>query len=260
MKHVFFIAISFLLFSCNSSDSAPGNDGGGGGTVVNLEEINKSRQKLLNSWETWTPQSRNQKDIVTHSAGEVVESVGDTGSNCHYIFNGVTYTTVWNREADTYDIEREFSGLLLGSETTEEEEVCFLRANSSNLGDSLGLAILPMAFLYMDQAPRDGSVDIPFDEIKPVRFDQSVVKGLKIWTITYFLRGTMEDFGMMNLKELNSLKSTGSFSGHITFTFASEVPFTAWLLKTGYDLKLSNGSVVAGEEKQVVSINGSFIQ
>ena len=257
MKYI--IALIFLstLLSCNSDDSSPSGEVR---RVVNLEQINKKREELVHSWENWIPQSRNQRDVIVHGEGETLESLGDDGLSCHYLYNSVTYTTVWNREAETYDLSREFSGLTLGSETTEEEEVCLLRANTSGLGDSLGMALIPMALLYMDQTPTNGGIDFPFEELRPLSLEKKMVGGIQNWTLTYFIRGSFEDLDFFKIKSLKSIKRNQKFNGTISFTFASEVPFPAWLLKMSYSFNLSDGTAFGGEEKQVLFINGRRAQ
>jgi hypothetical protein len=262
MYKILLLTLSLFLFSCNSSD--PADPGGDGGVVVNLEDINKLRKELSNSWESWKPESRNQRDIVTHIGGEVEEGSEEYGPVCHYIYDSIKYTTTWNREADTFDLSRELINYTLGSRTSEDESICHLRANQSTLGDSLGLSLGAIVFLHLDEIGRTDSEfdEVPFDEIKPVSMVKRVKNGVKLWDLKYFIRGTYQDFNSLNLKSIakfKNLNSNTSFSGFLTVTFASEVPFTAWIVKSGYVFNLSNGTSVAGEELQVTSFNNSPI-
>ena len=265
MLKIFILVFSFSLFSCNSSDSTP--PGGNGGVVVNLEDINKMRNELSESWENWKPQSRNQRDVVTHIGGEKEESFEEFGPVCHYIYDSIKYTTTWNREFDNFDLDRELINFYLGSGTTEDESVCNLRANDNTFGDSLGMSLGSIVFLFLDQFDRSDSdmASIPFDEIKPVSMVKRVVDGVKLWDLKYFIRGTLEDFNSINLKSLNKLKILNkskmneTFTGYFTVTFASEVPFTAWIIKSGYQFNLSNGTAIGGEELQVTSLNNRRI-
>lgn len=260
MYKILVLALSISLFSCNSSDSTPGS-GGGGGIVVNLEDINKMREELSESWNSWKPESRNQRDIVTHIGGEVEESSDEFGPICHYIYSSIKYTTTWNQEADTFDLERELVNYTLGDRTSEDESICHLRANESTLGDSLGLGLSAILFLALDQLDSSDAdmSSVPFDEIRPVSMVKRIKNGVKLWDLKYFISGTMDDLESIKLTSLKNLKMNSKFSGYLTVTFASEVPFTAWVIKSGYEFTMSDGTLIGGEELQVTSLNNKPI-
>lgn len=256
MKFLLILCLSVLLISCNGDSST--SPSGEVVVVENLEDINNLRKELSESWENWRPTIRNQKDVVVYPEGEL-EEFHNSDLVCHYIYDSIIYTTVWNREEDTFDIKRELINFTLGQNTTEDPSVCNLRANHSSIGDSLGLFITPTILLFLDQLGDENS-PMPFDTIRPTQMTKVLVNGLITWRLTYYIEADIEAVGGLNLKNVKIDKFSNSISGHFTITFASEVPPTAWHLKTSYQFSSSDGNAFGGEEKNVLSINSTFIQ
>ncbi|WP_127713993.1 hypothetical protein [Halobacteriovorax sp. HLS] len=255
MKFLLILCLSILVVSCKG-DSAAENPPIA--FVENLEDINTLRSELSASWENWQPTTRNQKDVVIYPEGEIEES-HNSDLICHYIYDSIIYTTIWNREAETFDISRELINFTLGENSTEEPGVCNLRANHSSTGDALGLYITPTILLYLDQLGDENS-PMPFDTIRPVRMTKALVNGLITWNLTYYIEADIEAVSGLNLKNIKVDKFANSISGDFSVTFASEVPPTAWHLKTSYNFSTSDGQAFGGEEKNVLSINSIFIQ
>jgi hypothetical protein len=259
MQKILVLLLSLTLFSCGS-DKTSGTQKNPG-FAVQLEDINKLREELSGSWESWRPASRNIKDTVIHSSGELSESYSENGPQCHYVYENIKYTTIWNSEIEDFDLDREFISYYLGSDSTEDPAVCHLRANTGSAGDAFGLTFGAVLFLYLDELPNDERKESPiFDEIKVTSMIKGELNGFKTWKLTYFVKGKINESSYVLPKTLKRNKTDLTYSGTLSVTFTSEVPFTAWLLKTTYEISLSDGTGFGESDLIVESINGIKIQ
>ncbi|OUR99824.1 hypothetical protein A9Q84_02005 [Halobacteriovorax marinus] len=259
MQKMLILFMGLILISCGSDNS--GGNLKNPGFVINVEDINKMREDLSAAWENWRPASRNVTDEVIHASGELTESHSDDGPKCHYVYENILYTTVWNTDIEDFDLDREFINYYLGSDSTEDPAVCHLRANTGSAGDAFGLKFSALIFLYLDQLDSDSPKNAPiFDEIKVISMRKGEVRGIKTWELSYSIKGKVSDSAYILPRKLKENKRDLTYSGTLSVTFASEVPFTAWLLKSAVEVHLSDGTGFGENDLFVESINNVIIK